>query len=361
MKAFVTGGSGFIGRHLLDRLVARGADVTVLARSDGTVAALRGVDVNVVRGDILDVDSMRDAMRGADVVFHLAAWYEVGAAERADAVTINVGGTRKVLSLAHELGVPRIVYTSSVTVFGDTHGQLVDETYVSSGPFLTEYDRTKWLAHYKVVLPLIERGAPIMIALPGEVYGPGDTSLIGQMMRRFYHGRLPFVPGSDGAATYAHVVDVADGLCRIAEQGRIGESYILAGPPVPLGEMVEFWSMLTGQPAPSLRLPSSLLKKVAPLVEFAENFITLPPFYSAENLRLSGVTYTASAARARAELGWRPRPLQAGMLETFDWIARTYPMPPPILTRNQKAGLFLLGAAALGYVWRKMLRRREEK
>ena len=358
MRAFITGGSGFIGRHLVQQLLARGAEVCALARSDAAAATLAELGAHVVRGDILEVESLRPAMDGCDVVFHLAAWYEVGAADKARAVTVNVGGTRKVLSLAYELGVPRIVYTSSLTVLGDTHGRLVDETYETSGPFLTEYDRTKWLAHYKVVLPLIEKGAPIMIAMPGEVFGPGDTSLVGEMMRRFYQGRLPFVPGPAGVVTYAHVDDVADGHLRIAERGRPGESYILAGPPVPLGELVEFWAMLTGRSAPPLRLPARFLQSAAPLVEFVQHFVTVPPFYSAESLRLSGVTYMASAAKARAELGWQPRPLQAGMLETFQWIAETSPTAPETLTAGQKAGFVLLALAFAGFrLWRRSTRR----
>lgn len=322
MKAFVTGGTGFIGRHLVRQLLEKGYDVHALARSAQGCAMIENMGATAVRGDITDVNSMRAGMAGSDVVFHVAGWYQVGAGSAAQAETINVGGTRKVLRLAHELGVPKIVYTSTIAVFGDTHGELVDEAFYQGGPFLTEYDRTKWLAHYKVALPLIEKGAPITIVMPGGVYGPGDTSLIAELMRLFYRG-FPAVPGPETTLTYAHVEDVAQGHILAAEKGKIGESYILAGPAIPLGEMMDFWAYLTGKRAPLLRLPSVMLRPFAPVMGALGAATPLPPVFSQEATQSTGVTYMARSDKARAQLGWETRPLQTGMLETFAWIAET--------------------------------------
>ena len=266
MKAFVTGGSGFIGQHVVQKLLARGDTVHALARSEDSAAVLRQLGATVFMGDITDSASLRPAMEGCDTVFHIAAWYKIGAEDWMNAEAINVGGTRRVLRLAHELGIPKIIYTSTVAVFGDTQGQLVDETYYKEGPFLTEYDRTKWLAHYKVAMPLIEKGAPITIVMPGAVYGPGDTSAIADMMRMFYRG-LPALPGADFTVTYAHVDDIAEGHLLAADKGKLGESYLLTGPSIPLNEMVDFWAHLIGRKSPSLRIPGRPLTKFAPLME----------------------------------------------------------------------------------------------
>lgn len=322
MKAFVTGGSGFIGRHLIRQLTEKGYDVYALARSPESMTIVTGLGATAVYGDITDVESMRAAMTGSDVVFHVAAWFKIGAQHISAAETINVGGTRKVLRLAHELGVPKIIYTSTVAVFGDTRGQMVDESYYYSGPFQTEYERTKWLAHYKVALPLIAKGAPIVIAMPGGVYGPGDTSLIAEQMRLFYRG-LPIIPAPETTLTYAHVEDVAAGHILLAEKGKIGESYILAGPAVSLGEMVDFWAYLTGKTASPLRVPASLLRPLAPLMGTLQPALGLPGIFAQETIAALGRTYTARADKARAALGWETRPLQSGMLETFTWIAET--------------------------------------
>lgn len=304
MKAFVTGGTGFIGQHLIRKLIERGYDVYALARSERSAASLSALGAKIVPGDITDVASMREAMTGSDVVFHLAAWYKLGAKDWHEAEAINVGGTRKVLRLAWELGVPKIVYTSTVAVFGDTQGELVDETYFKGGPFLSEYDRTKWLAHYKVAVPLIEQGAPLIIVMPGGVYGPGDNSAIAQMMRLFYRG-LPLVPGTDTTLTYAHVEDVAEGHILAAEKGKIGESYLLAGPAVPLGEMMEFWAHLTERNGPKMGVPGAWLRPFAPVMNAASSVLPLPPTFSGEATATLGATYMARSDKARRELGWQ--------------------------------------------------------
>ena len=353
MKAFVTGGSGFIGQHVIRKLIQRGYDVHALARSSQSADIVSSLGASVVRGDITDVESMREGMTGSDVVFHIAAWYKIGADDWIKAETINVGGTRKVLRLAHELGVPKIIYTSTIVVFGDTKGELVDESYFQGAPFLSEYDRTKWLAHYKVAEPLIEKGAPITIVIPGGVYGPGDTSSIADMMRMFYRG-LPVLPGPDLTLTYAHVEDIAEGHILAAEKGKTGESYILAGPAIPLGEMFDFWAHLTGRPKPAVRVPSQFIRPLAPVAGIASSVMPLPSTYSQEAIQIVGATYMARSDKARRELGWQTRPLQTGMLETFEWIAQTEverEVTAVVSREKQLAQVALLTALGLFIGW----------
>ncbi|MBK7894539.1 MAG: NAD-dependent epimerase/dehydratase family protein [Candidatus Promineifilaceae bacterium] len=350
MKAFVTGGSGFIGQRVVQKLVARGDTVHALARSEASANLLRQLGATVFMGDITDTASMRPAMQGCDLVFHIAAWYKVGASDWPQAEAINVGGTRRVLRLAHELGIPKIVYTSTVAVFGDTQGQLVDEAYYKEGPFLTEYDRTKWLAHYKVALPLIEKGAPIVIVMPGAVFGPGDTSVVAQMMRMFYRG-MPLLPGGDLTLTYAHVDDIAVGHLLAADKGKVGESYILTGPAIPLNEMMDFWAHLIGRKPPSVRLAGRPLRKFAPVMGAVGSVLPLPELFSEEAVGSLGASYMARSDKARTELGWTTRPLQTGLLETFDWIARTEQANAPAQQERKWAGYALLAAAGLFLLW----------
>lgn len=352
MKVFITGGSGFIGRHLVRKCIERGYDVYGLAHTKKSAAELDVLGATVVPGDILQRDSMRKGMQGSDLVFHLAGWYKLGSRDWMQAEAINVAGTRNVLRLAHELGVPKIIYTSTTTVFGDTRGQMVDETFFQGGPFLTEYDRTKWLAHYKVALPLIDQGAPITIVMPGLAYGPGDHSLMGQLMTLFYQGQLLAILGPDFVHTYAHVEDVAEGHLLAAEKGRNGESYIITGPAVPLGEVVDFWGQLTGKPIPKLRVPIWLLAPFIPLVGAFSGALSLPELISEDGARVLGATYMVRSDKARAELGWRTRSMQEGMNETFRYISGTTPVRPrPSPRRRKVAGLALLLAALLLFLW----------
>jgi dihydroflavonol-4-reductase len=353
MKAFVTGGAGFVGRHIVRKLLDRGYEVVALARSPESAARLYEMGVDVVIGNITDVASMREGMVGSDLVFHLAGMYAIGGVDREEMEIVNVGGTRKVLRLAQELNIPKIIYTSTVNVFGDTKGQLVDESYAANGPFRTEYDRTKWLAHYKVVLPLIEKGAPVVIVIPGPVYGPGDQSIIADMMRLFYRG-FPAVPGPETVATFTHVEDVAEGHILAAEKGRIGETYILTGPAIPLGEMMDFWAHLTGKPAPAFSLPSPLLRATSSLIGAAGSFTDLNSAFSKEGAAFVGATYMARSDKARKELGWRTRSLQTGMLETFEWIAETEDDRKTDIVRKreeQLGRLVLVSAVILLIAW----------
>lgn len=345
MKAFVTGGTGLIGRSVVRQLIERGYQVNALARSALGADSLRRLGASVTLGDITNVESMRQGMRGSDVVFHIAAIYEYTPEGIAQCESVNVAGTRNVLELAFELNVPRIIYTSTVAVFGDTHGELPDESHFAEGPFLSEYDRTKWLAHYEVAEPLIAGGAPIIIVMPGAVYGPGDSSWLAEMMRLFHRGLLPILPGPETTLTYAYVDDVAEGHILAAEKGRIGECYILAGPAVPLGEMVDFWAQLTGKRPPLAAVPARFVSALSPLAGRLQPALSLPQTFSGELVGSLGVSYAGRSDKARAELGWRPRPLQTGMLETFEWIAATEPADAGA-REKRAAGLIALAMVA---------------
>ena len=346
MNVFVTGGSGFIGRRLVRLLVENGHAVTALARSRESATTLAALGATPARGDLANTAALRAAMTGRDVVFHLAGWTRIGARDSADAWSTNVDGTRTVLALAHQLGVPRIIYTSAVNVFGDTGGRLVDETFVADRPLPTIFARTKWHAHYQVALPLQQQGAPIIITMPGVVYGPANPHLIGDLMHRFLTRELPWVPGPSTIQTYVHVDDVVRGHLLLAEQGEPGETYVMTGPPVPLADMVVFWSHLTGVRPPLLALPATLLNAVARPLGALSRALRLAPFFSGEMAAMAGGTYIARSDRLQARFDWHPRPLQQGMVETFTWLTRHAPVNPNLLHAQQRmlvaAGCLLL-------------------
>jgi len=319
MKYFVTGATGFIGGRLVRQLRAAGHEVRALVRTPSKAPDLAGLGVSLHPGDITDKESMRAAMRGSDGVFHLAAWYRIGArpGERRLAERINVQGTRNVLELIGDLGVPKGVYTSTLAVFGDTEGWVGDESYRHSGPWLSEYDRTKWRAHYEVAVPLIQAGLPLVIVQPGVVYGPGDPRVIGNLLRQYVRRTLPIRP--HGAAfCWGHVDDTAHGHILAMDKGRAGQSYILAGPPHTLEEALEIAEEITGIRPPWLRPPAVLLRAMAAAASAVERVMPLPQTYSGETLRIAaGATYLASSEKAQQELGFRTRTLQDGLRETL--------------------------------------------
>ncbi|MFN2123802.1 MAG: NAD-dependent epimerase/dehydratase family protein, partial [Candidatus Promineifilaceae bacterium] len=296
--------------------------------------------------------------RGSDVVFHLAAHVETGDPDPETMERINVGGTRKVFRLAQELGIPRIVFTSTTAVFGDTKGQMVDESFHAEEPALTEHARTKWLAHYQVVEPLMREGVPIIIVMPGGVYGPGGSGLITDMMRMFYRG-YPIVSGADTVFTFAHVADIAEGHILAAEKGKVGETYILSGPAVPLGDMLDFWAYLTGVRAPKIRVPAVIVRHAAPIFNLLGRITGLESAFSHEGALTAGGTYIARSDKARKQLGWETRPLQRGMLETLNWIASDEAKQHDQMRWREKqlGALSLLSAVLLMIVWLSSRRR----
>jgi nucleoside-diphosphate-sugar epimerase len=266
---------------------------------------------------VTDWDSLRGPMEGVDGLFHVAGWYKIGGRAADDGRRINIDGTRNVLEMMRDLGIAKGVYTSTLAVFSDTRGRLVDEGYRYAGPHLSEYDRTKWVAHYQVADPLIEAGLPLVIVQPGLIYGPGDTSATRTMLLQYLRRRLPAVP-SRAAYCWTHVDDIARGHLLAMERGRPGEAYIIAGPPHSLVDALALAEEITGIPAPRLHLPPLALKAAARLVGLVERLVSVPADYSAEYLRvIAGVTYLGDNSKARRELGYDPRPLREGLAETL--------------------------------------------
>ena len=316
MTYFLTGATGFVGGALARQLRSAAHDVRALVRTPVKAQGLAALGVALHAGDITDKDSMRAPMTGVDGVFHVAGWYRVGLRDPAAAAAINIDGTRNVLELMRELRVPKGVYTSTLAVNSDTHGQVVDESYRFAGRHLSVYDSTKAQAH-KIAESFIAEGLPLVIVQPGGIYGPGDTSSLRTLFVRYLQRKLPAVPAGS-AFCWAHVDDEARGHMLAMTHGQPGRNYFLAGPAHTIIEALAIAESITGVPAPRAHLPRAVLQTTARIVGLFDRWITLPPEYTSEGLRVAGgVTYLGSGARARTELGWRVRPLRDGLVETL--------------------------------------------
>jgi nucleoside-diphosphate-sugar epimerase len=319
MKAFVTGATGFIGGRLARGLRDRGDEVVALVRSPGNAQPLADLGCELVEGDLTDEAAIRQGVQGCDAAFHVAGMYKVGVplGKRSEMWEANVHGTELVLRAAIDAGVRRTIYVSTINAFGNTKGKVVDETYERHGDdFLSLYDETKFRAH-QVTVDLIGEGAPVMIAQPGGVYGPGDTSDLTNLMDQVKTGRLKFKVFPETGFNFVYIDDAAEGLLLIHDKGRIGETYVLGGQITTMGEIVDKVAEISGRRPPRFTMPTAMIKASIPLAPLLTRAMRLPPNLRELIRAADGVTYWATDAKARSELGYAPRDLDSGLRQTL--------------------------------------------
>jgi dihydroflavonol-4-reductase len=320
MQVVVTGGAGFIGRAVVERLAERGDAVVALVRDPSRAAFLQRDGVTLVASNLADHTALREAMEGADAVMHGAGSYKVGirTSERPKMWDANVGTTERALDAAIAAGVPRIVYVSTINAFGNTRGRIVDETYrrdLRDG-FASWYDETKYRAH-EAAERRIAAGAPIVIVQPGQTYGPNDHSLASRQLQLAHAGKLRYVTFPDTGLAWVHVHDLADAIVAALDRGRLGEAYALGGQVLRLGESIEIAARVGGKRPPRLRIPTALLRLIAPLNDRAGGLPGFPSNLGETIAAGAGVTYWANHDKATRELGFKPRDLDQGVADTW--------------------------------------------
>ena len=330
MKVFVTGGTGFIGGEVVRQLRGRGEEVACLVRSPAKADKLTEQGCQIVSGDLGDAEALRAGMEGCEAVVHAAAIYEVGipAKQHPAMWEANVAGTERVLKAAGEANVAKLVYVSTVGIFGNTHRQVVDETYEHPGKeFTSYYEETKLEAH-RVARRMIEDGLPGVIVQPGGVYGPGDTSQVADLLEQFFAGRLPLLPFPELGICLTHVEDIAGGILLALDRGKVGETYVLSGPVTTMREAIETVAAASGRKAPKHALPVPLMKALTPIGPLVGKMMGQPPNLRELISSADGVTFWASHEKASRELGYAPRGLEEGLRQTLEADDR-FPAPTP--------------------------------
>jgi dihydroflavonol-4-reductase len=329
VKVFVTGGTGFIGGEVVRQLRGRGDEVVCLARSPQKALGLTELGCEIVAGDLGDAEALRSGMKGCDAVAHVAAMYEVGipAKQHPAMYEANVRGTERVMRAALEAKVAKVVYVSTVGIFGDTHGEVVDESYQHPGrEFTSYYEETKLEAHRIVRRMMREDGLPGVIVQPGGVYGPGDTSQVADLLEEFFAGKLPLIPFPDLGICLSHVADIAAGILLALDKGKTGETYVISGPATTMREAVETVARLSGRKAPKHALPTPLIKALTPIGPLVGRLMGQPPNLRELISSADGVTFWASYAKASRELGYAPRGMEDGLRQTLEDDER-FPAP----------------------------------
>ena len=322
MRVFLTGATGFIGHPLTQCLLQRGWSVTALVRKPDSAQAqaLSRLGVQLAAGDILERESMRAPMRGADLVIHNAGMYELACdqAGRERMRACNVTGTDNVLGLALELDIPRAAYISSTGALGGTGRELCDETFTRQAPCRSYYEQTKTDAH-AIALQYQQRGLPLIIACPPQVIGANDHSVMGYFVRLYVNRVMPPLGWSpDARWPVVYVDDVAEGIALAAEKGRLGEIYLFCSELRTFREHMNYWSLRPGAFPISLWLPAKLAALLFAPLEPLQRSLGLPAFISREVVATAATDWCYCADKAKQELGWAPRSAEALWLATLD-------------------------------------------
>jgi dihydroflavonol-4-reductase len=321
MRAFVTGGNGFVGGAVVRRLLEEGAEVRVLVRPGGDRRLLDGLPVEVVTGDLADADALRRGCEGCDEVYHVAALFSFWGHDWDEFYATNVEGVRTALQAAWDAGVPRIVHTSSIATLGQpADGSAGDEeTPVSLADMLGHYKRSKYMGEEEA-RRLAAQGAPVVIVNPAAPVGIGDykPTPTGRMIVDFLNGRMPAYV--DTALTVVDVDDVADGHVLAARRGVPGERYILGGDTLALKELLDLLGDISGVPAPSRQIPHAVAVGWGYAdVAWARLDRRHTPVATPTSARLSSRREAFSSAKAVRDLGYSPAPARTGLTKAVGW------------------------------------------
>lgn len=316
----VTGGAGHLGNVLVRALLDRGEKVRVLVLPGEDVSSLEGLDCEKVEGNVLDPNKLRLAMEGVDIVYHMAALVAITSDMYELMYKVNVEGTRNVIAACREMGVRRLVYTSSIHALGrPEEGTTVDETieFDQTNPS-GAYDRTKAIAS-TLVLEATKNGLDAVIVLPTGVIGPNDfrRSEMGEMLLTWMKQK-PSI-STDGAYDFVDVRDVAEGHILAASLGRSGEAYLLSGTQVTVRDYRQLVQEAVGIHSHEIKIPGWFVKLIAPLAEFFYKITRTRPRITKYAIETIQSNSCITCQKAETELGYRRRPLRETVADTVQW------------------------------------------
>ncbi len=319
----VTGATGFVGSAVARVLAARGHRLRLLVRRGGDRRNLDGIEAELAEGDLTRPEGFADALRGCRALFHVAADYRLWVPDPATMMQANVEGPRRLMLAAQEAGVARIVHCSSVAALGLVgDGTVADETTpVHEHAVIGIYKRSKYRAEQEVLRLVHERGLPAVIVNPSTPVGPRDIkpTPTGLMIADAAAGRMPAYV--ETGLNIVHVDDVAEGHALAYERGVIGERYILGGEDMLLRDLFAAVSEAAGVRPPRIRLSQSVLWPVALASEWASRGFGIEPRVTREMLAMSRKKMFFSSDKARAALGYAPRPAREAVVDAVAWFA----------------------------------------
>jgi farnesol dehydrogenase len=326
MSILITGATGYLGSKLTQVLADRGESVRLLSRTGQPVSSLERPGISIIRGDILDKESLKKAMHGISKVYHMAAYARLWAKDPSTYHNINVAGTRNVLDAALDAGIQKMVHTSTAGVVGPSGESPMNEEMPKIAGFFNLYERTKSEAE-QLSMEYARKGLPVTIVNPSRVYGPGlDTGSnpITKIVELYMKKKWYVIPGSgDDIGSYCYVDDIIEGHLLAMEKGQSGERYLFGGVNATFNELIALISKYSSIRNNLWHIPFPLLLVYSKGQVMYAGMSGKPPMITPEWVRKYEYNWALDSSKAIEELGYRIRPLEEGIKLTIEWVRKT--------------------------------------
>ena len=325
MAIFITGGTGFIGRKLIERLSLGDEALHLLVRSRSSLTDLEKNDkIRFFYGDITEENSILEGMKGCDKVYHLAAYARNWSFDENQYYKVNVTGATNVFEAALKNKVEKVVFTSSCVTLGpSSDGNVTEKDWRKRDHFYTEYEKSKYLAELEA-LKFVEKGLNLVMVNPTRVYGPGlltEANSVTRIAQQYLEGKFPLILNrGKEIGNYAFVDDVVTGQILAMERGKTGERYLLGGDNISLKNLFSLLDEITQARHLQINIPPGIARLVAWLEEINANIFRKYPQISRDWVDTFLQNWIYSSEKAEKELGYKYLPLREGLKITCDWI-----------------------------------------
>jgi farnesol dehydrogenase len=322
MRVLVTGGGGFLGGRVVDALRAAGHEPVLLLRRPEAVSDLPA-GLTVLQGDVRDLASVKRALHGCDAALHAAAMVKRWAKDKRDFDRTNVDGLANVIDAAASVALSRVVYVSSFFALGPTDGSVGNEDHRHDSAPRNDYERTKWLAD-RLARDRIAAGAPLIVAYPGVVFGPGrvtDGNIMAQAARDLIRRKLPGTVGPGNRPwCLAYVDDVARGLVSMLERAPLGSRYLLGGENLTVRETLEIVASVAGVPVPRRVIPFGVAALLGKMLRWRAELTGAEPMLTDEEVEIYRHEWAFTSVKAQRELGYTITPAREALTTMTRWL-----------------------------------------
>jgi len=332
MAIFITGGTGFIGRKLIERLSLEDEALHLLVRSQSSIANLeRKEKIRFFYGDVTDENSVLEGIKGCDKVYHLAAYARNWSFDKNQYYKVNVRGAVNVFESALKNRVKKIVFTSSCVTLGPSQDRaLTEKDWKKRNHFYTEYEKSKYLAELEA-LKFIEKGLNLVMVNPTRVYGPGlltEANSVTRIAQQYIEGKFPLILNrGKEIGNYAFVEDVVSGQILAMEKGKTGERYLLGGDNISLKNLFSLLDEIMQTKHLQISIPPKIARFIAWLEEKKANIFKKYPRISRDWVDTFLQNWIYSSEKAEKELGYKYLPLKEGLKITCEWILSQKAVP----------------------------------